>query len=60
MQANRNIHLCEKKTTIYKVSRSKAPKCRKPVVTDIREKPADLFYGVTQAPTLVPAIILRT
>ena len=45
---------------IYTLSRSKALKCRKFSVTNVREKPADFSYSTTQASTLAPKIILQT
>ena len=39
---------------------AKQPKRSKFVVTDIREKPVNFFYGLTPASTLVSAIILLT
>ena len=55
MQANRNIHLCQEKAPIYKLSHSKAPKNNK-----FATKNSGLFTDTAQAPTLAPAIILRT
>ena len=34
-----------------------APKCSKLGVTDMRQKPVDLFIDATRAPTLSPAMI---
>ena len=45
---------------ICKLSRSKAPKRRKLAVTDIRQKPVDIFNNTTQARTLALAIIFKT
>ena len=60
MQANRNIHLSQKKAPIYKLPLSKAPKNNELAVTDIRQKPVELFTDTAQVPTLAPAIIFRT
>ena len=60
MQANRNIHLCQEKAPIYKLSPSKTPKNNKLVVTDTRQKTVEIVTGTARAPTLAPAIILRT
>ena len=60
MQANRNIHLCQEKAPIYKLSRRKAPKRSKLGVTDMQQKPVDLFTDTAWASTLFPAIILQT
>ena len=57
MQANRNIHLCQKKAPIYELSRSKAPKNNKLAVTRIRQKPVDFSTDTARAPTLAPTII---
>ena len=59
MQANRNIHLCQEKAPIYKLSRSKAPKHSKLAVTDMRQKPVDFFDNTAQASTLALAIIFK-
>ena len=60
MQANRNIHLCQEKTPICKLSHIKALKNNKVAITDMRQKPVDFFIDTARAPTLVPAKILRT
>ena len=59
MQANRNIHLCQEKAPICKLSRSKAPKRSKLAVTDTRQKPVDLFNSTARASTSTLAIIFR-
>ena len=45
MQANRKYIYASEKAPIYMLSCSKAPKRSKFSVTNIREKPADFFYG---------------
>ena len=47
------------KAPICKLSRSKAPKRRKLAVTDIRQKPVDIFNNTTRARTLALAIIFQ-
>ena len=47
------------KAPICKLSRSKAPKRSKLAVTDIRQKPVDLFNNIAQASTLALAIIFQ-
>ena len=51
MQANRNIHLCQEKAPIYKLSPSKTPKNNKLVVTDTRQKTVEIVTGTARAPT---------
>ena len=43
MQANRNVHLCQAKAPIYKLSHSKTPETQKLAVKDVQEKPVDFF-----------------
>ena len=53
MQTNRNIHLFQEKAlTSYPTT--KHPKHSKFTITDMREKPADLFYCTAQASTFAP------
>ena len=47
-----------KKFTSYPAA--KHPKHSKSAITDMREKPADLFSCKAQASTLAPTLILRT
>ena len=57
MQVNKNIHLCQEKTPIYKLSAAKHSKNHKLAVVDIRQKPVEFFTDTARAPTLAPAII---
>ena len=50
----------KQKATIYKLSRSKAPKHGKFRLTDMRENPVDFFNDTTWMSTLAPAIIFHT
>ena len=45
MQANRKIHLCQEKSPIYKLSRSKAPKAQQTCGSRHTRKTNGLFYG---------------
>ena len=50
----------EKKNPFTSYPAAKHPKHNKFAVTDIREKPVDLFNNTAQASTLTLAIILQT
>ena len=45
--------------SIWKLSRSKAPKCSKLAVTDILQKPDDLLNNTAWAPALASAIVFK-
>ena len=60
MQANSKYIYVSEKAPIYMLPASKAPKCSKIKVTDIREKPVDFFHSNARKSTLAPEIILIT
>ena len=60
MQANRKYIYVSKNVPIYMLPRSKAPKCSKFGVTNMREKPVDFFYSAAWASTLASKTILLT
>ena len=60
MQANRNIHLCQEKAPIYRLSRSKAPKTQQTYGYKHTRQTSWLFNDTARAPTLDPEIILQT